>query len=161
MSPEHRELLELFCRKADYIASTTVFREERVAPGFKVEWNRGGPLTTRQLGPTDEELLPLVTVVRQLYLTGESIYFKRIFNIVYKHLKSSGSTAATVLENAESAMKGFKDVFKSAPIRIELGGRVLGTSDIIDIWFNGHHFHSDPDKAYFYNELWKSPAGQA
>ncbi|MEW6413617.1 MAG: hypothetical protein AB1483_14265 [Candidatus Zixiibacteriota bacterium] len=157
---EQRELLELFCKKADEVQSSSIFRNGELNVGLNLKWKRNEPLVCRRLGPGRNDLLGLVTIVRQLYSPKESIYFRRIYNVVFEHLSSREDIGAEKLDRVKSAMVGFKGVVSvDAAIGINLGNRKLSTKDIINIWFNGNIFHSDLSKVKIYELLWKSPAG--
>lgn len=159
MNREERQVLDLFCERAYSIASSPLYRNGSLGPSISIKWEQGSPLALEQKGPSTSELLPIVVVVRQLYLQKESINFNKVYNIVHKYLSSSNTTSETIMGHVRSAMSGFKQIMNSLPIVLNIAGKVVTPREIIDIWFNGNMFHADPQKSAIYKELWSSPAG--
>ena len=159
LTAEDRQRLELFCKRADSIAALSIYREDRLSVGINMSWEKGGPLKLQQQGPSNAELLPMVTIVRQLYAQKESIQFNRIYNLVYQLIASSGTASDVTLENVKSAQSGFKQITSQQQLGLRLGGEKLTPTRIVDIWFNGNIFHADPSKSKTYDELWNSPMG--
>lgn len=156
---KERKLLELFCDRADAVFSSPIFSGEKTDFGLNISWERGGPLKMTHQGPSNLELVPIVTIVRQLYSQKETIYFHRVYNPVYRLLESSGDTAHEALSYAKTAMAEFKSAINETRFDIRVGKKKLKPSDIVDIWFNGSIFHADLRKAEIYRRLWRSPVG--
>jgi len=64
LTAEDRQRLELFCKRADSIAALSIYREDRLSVGINMSWEKGGPLKLQQQGPSNAELLHMVTIVR-------------------------------------------------------------------------------------------------
>lgn len=154
-----RELLKLFCARAEAVATSPIYSENRLSVGLSIKWEKGGPIATKHHGPDNAELLTLVTIIRQLIADSEQINFRRVYNIVYRRLAASKHPDEASISNAKSAMSGYKTIMATLPIKIHLDKKPLSPSGIIDIWFNGNIFHADPEKAKVFDALWSTPGG--
>lgn len=159
ITQEQRELLELFCKRADIVSNSSIFKNGKIDIGFNIRWERGSPMTFKMHGPTRDNLLSIVTIVRQLYMEKESINFRKIYNVVHKYIVSRNNIPKSVIENVESAMAGFKKIEKTTHVNLIIGEKKLFPKDIIDIWFNGNIFHADMEKVKKYDFLRNSSIG--
>jgi len=155
------EILRIFSKKAKDIANHAVFKENRLQVSINIKWEKGGPTYTRITAPEYQELLPIVTIVRQSYMENESISFVRVYSIVYQHLAKKTELDPRIMDCVKSAMSGFRDLLRRERLQfsIRMDKKALGPREIVDIWFNGNMFHSDIEKLRKYERLWTAPTG--
>lgn len=91
-------------------------------------------------------------------MSKESISFRRIYNLAWRRLKEKGEIEE-FKERLESAMAGYKEILTIIPVTIRRKGTEVTVTDIIDIWFNGHIFHSDIEKAKSFKAFEVHPFG--
>ncbi len=160
LSIDEIKTLEQFCEQAEALAKLNVFDNEESAIHTRFEYTDDIDLNGKYQGLSNEELLPIVTILRQLYKREEVLNFKTVFSIVSKYLKKNNSVNKNTMEFARSAMGGYKQVIDYPDKAIRVGSKHLTTIEIIEIWFGGNNISADTDNVKKYNSLWKSPAGR-
>jgi hypothetical protein len=150
VSSEDRETFEKFCRKADEIEAHSVFREQKFNPVLRIQSTQEGRATTTQTGFDPEMYGSFATLVRQFYADKEPINFKRVKNIAFRYTKDSSDVLC-------GSIKAALDIFESAlgntKVRIDIRGQLYTREELVDLWFYGHVFHSDSEKASLWFEL--------
>ena len=160
MKPEEKELLELFCQRAAEIKASSVFQSNNLGLKFKVKSDVGTGTHITIDGPSDEELLRICGIVRQYISPGESIFFNKIYNIVYLYLNALSPIPEENINFLKTVMSSYKEINDKLPMmKVIYNEEVVTPFQVIDIWFNGHYFHADPEKAAFYKHLWNSQLG--
>ncbi len=160
LSIDEIKTLEQFCEEADALSKLSLFDIEQSAIQTRFEYIHDIDLKSILQGLSNEELLPIVTILRQLYNWGDVLNFKTVFSIVSKYLKKNNSVKKNTMEFARSAMGGYKQVIDYPDKAIRVGSKHLTTIEIIEIWIGGNNNTADTDNVKKYNSLWKSPAGR-
>ena len=145
-----REILELFCERAQEIADSSIFRESKAKVSINISLKTGQRIKFTETGPEKEALVALITLLRQFYATKQSINFYRVYNIVWKYIHRKDQQ---VKDCAISARASFKDVRNHTPFPVILNGKCLIPTDIIDLWFNANIFHPNLSKVRQFKEL--------
>jgi len=154
LSPDYRDTLELFCRRARELADCSVFRDGKHHISLTISVKVGEETRFSETAPEKEALIALVTVLRQFYAPGESINFGRVCDIVWKSLPPEDAEARQFMAAARELFNKVKT--QSGP-NIMVHGERLPPIRIVDLWFNGSVFHAEPDKVKQLDELSRSP----
>lgn len=104
---------------------------------------RGEEIKFTETAPQKEALVALITVLRQIYGQGNSIYFNRVYNIVWKYLEEKDEK---VKECAVSAKSVFKQILEKSQLSMKINNKTLKPIELINLWFNANIFHADIDK---------------
>lgn len=151
---EERQILELFCKRAKEIADSSIFREKKYNISLNVDYKMDEEVKFTETAPEKEALISLITILRQFYAQGNSIFFNRVYNIVWKYLDSKSQE---VKECAISALESFKKIQRETLLCIKIGEHQLKPKEIIDLWFNANIFHADINKVIKFEKLSRSP----
>ncbi|MCX6829860.1 MAG: hypothetical protein NT002_11355 [candidate division Zixibacteria bacterium] len=156
MTDEEREILELFCKRVDEVAKSSIYKDGGREISLNLKGDAKGNVALSMSVPDKEVLLSLVTKLRQFYMPKESIYFRKVYNIVWKHLSSASEEEK---ECAKSAMATFKQITEVGWFEFRFNNVKLTPKDIIDIWFNGNIFHADKTRVKQFELLAASNLG--
>ena len=160
LSIDEIKTLEKFCEQAEALAKLNLFDIDQSVIETRFEYIHDIDLKGKYQGLSNDELLPIVTILRQLYKRGDVLNFKTIFGIVSKYLKKNNSVKENTMVFARSAMGGYKQVIDYPDKAIRVGSKHLTTIEIIELWYDGNNITADTDNVKRYNSLWKSPAGR-
>lgn len=89
LNENEKSNLELFCKKAKEIYDSKAFQTKTIRITFHIKAGDKGFSEINQEGPEKDNLIALVTILRQFYSPGELIYFRRVYNIVWRFLENS------------------------------------------------------------------------
>lgn len=102
----------------------------------------------------EEIIRSFILSFRHFYLDGEQVHFNRFHNKIIP--KVSDPEAREVLKDLR---KRYKHVLNnSGSLVYYYKGQKVTPKTMIDLWFNGHYFHSDPVKRDELNE-WLNRSG--
>ena len=160
LSIDEIKTLEQFCEQAETLANLNLFDDNQLAIQSRFEYRDDIDLESKFQELSNDELLPIVTILRQLYNRGDALNFKTVFGIVSKYLKKNNSVNENTMLFARSAMGGYKQVIDYPVNAIRIGSNHLKTIEIIEMWIGGNNITADTDNVKKYNSLWKSPAGR-
>jgi hypothetical protein len=130
-----------FVRRADDLVATRLAKA-----GFHVGLTLTGsalqPATMTPRFPDEEELRSYLTVFRPFILEGDPVFLGRVFNVAERALTSDLHRNAL-----RSARKAYKVAIATTGIGLHHNSRDLSPEETLDLFLNGHYFHTDEEKA--------------
>jgi hypothetical protein len=137
------ERLEFFAARANELRELRLVRDG-MRSKFSLSWNViSKQLAYRAIQPDEEDLRSFLLLFRQFISDREPIFINRIFNDCLRFLDSS-----ELKEQLTKAKDEWKRLFQGmGAIQMVVDNRKLTGEYVLDLWINGHYFHSDSDKA--------------
>jgi len=157
LSIQHKEILKLFCKKADDIKNSSVFNCKEISFKLEIKAGSDGYLKSSQESPHKESVIALVTVIRQLYAQKEEINFYKVYNIIWRFLSSTKNSDR--LDFMKSIRQSVDNILIGKQFNIKFNNVQLTPEKLIDIWFNGNIFHSDSEKIKAFSNIINSEVG--
>ncbi len=106
---------------------------------------------------TDEEhIRSFMLLFRHFISDSEPVFINRIFNDTCRYL-----TDSALIEKVKEAKDQWKHDMDLGPFGMSMDGEDLTPEHAIDIWINGHYFHSDFEKHEDLIKFGQQPAGLA
>jgi hypothetical protein len=98
--------------------------------------------------PSDDQLAALLLRFRHFYMNDEPANFLKVLKILPRHNRHTDLVAYC---------KNLREIWQKALfaglMKISLGDETLNAQQILDLWLNGYHFHTDELKAKKLEEL--------
>lgn len=142
LSQHEWEALQAFCDKAHRLISTKLVSDGDAAIRGNVRFEKTKGMLFRVSLPPEEQIAEFLMAFRFFYLQKEDTCFPKILNIVGRH---------TEQKEAREALKFFRKKWENSlfgnTMEIQLNGKPITTSFLLDLWFNAHYFHSDKVKS--------------
>jgi len=149
-----KETLQLFCKRADDIENSSIFKENKYQVSTNISGKAGEPIKISETAPEKEALVALITILRQFYARNERINFDKVFALVSQIIIDKDKR---IIECANSAQTAFHKIKNETTMGIMIDGKKLTAIGIIDLWFNGNIFHADLKKVKKFESLMNSP----
>jgi hypothetical protein len=142
LTDEEWKTLRVFCKKAKKLAQTKLMEggESHIHGSIKFEAGKG--LWFEASLPPEEQIAQFLMAFRFFYLKNEPTEYFKVLALLGKH---------TAQNEAKQALRTFKKqwngaLFKEA-LQISLNNKQVTASDLMDIWFNAHYFHTNEAKS--------------
>lgn len=156
MTPEERQILTIFVDRGRKISKHSIFAPNAQRHRYKLCAQSGGDVHTELTKPNEEATISLTTLVRPCWMQGDTIYFRRVYNIVWREVASSSQQ---VKDCAASVLDAFKCLEEKTAISLTINDVKLTPEQIVRTYFHGDIFHTDLDKNHDLEQLRQSPLG--
>ena len=142
LDAEEWKSIKAFCKRAAQLANTKLLKSGESGIQGKIRYEENKGLWFEGVLPTEEQIAEFLMAFRFFYLQKERTYLPKILKILGKH---------TSQEELRQALKIYRqlwdqELFGNA-MQLTLNNKKITASDILDLWFNAHYFHSDEDKS--------------
>jgi len=148
-----KEILTAYCRRANRLARSTVFREKLANTKLTITATINGELKHDIIQPPEDAFKAMLLDFRPFYLKGEDVNFRRVSNLVWKHLQGNDKAR----EEVARLRTQFDSYSKNPPISLQIDDSPLTLEEIIDLWLNAVHFHQDAEKLKTVEKLLDGP----
>ncbi len=139
MKPAER--LALFKTRAEELTCTRLITKG-FNPGITIKWKRMQGLRFESREPDEEDLRSFLLTFRQFVSDAEPIFLNRVYNVCEQCL-TSDELKGYLHESREE----WRKAFTGAGIKLVYNEKEVTPEYVMDLWINGHYFHSDPEKA--------------
>ncbi len=135
------EHIEAFKKRARQLSATKIVRSDSGRIEGTLHFDQTKGMTFSATLPPEEDLQSFYMAFRFFYLKKEPANFLRVLSIVRRHTKD---------DRAQSKLQSLKQQWLGSFIRettrFTVRGEPVTPRDLINLWFNAHFFHSDPEK---------------
>ena len=140
--PSVLECLKLFTQRTEELANLPVV-QSGMQWNVKCGWSAEAGFHYEEHGIDEDALRSLLMLFRQFVSTVEPVSLNRIFNQCDLYLGDP-----QVKGELRKAINAWQTGIKSGVggLRPVVNGQELTPEYVLDLWFYGHHFHSDADK---------------
>ncbi|MFQ5754036.1 MAG: hypothetical protein ACE5HI_18770 [bacterium] len=126
---------------------------------FKLRWERVEDSRGRIAGgkklPDDNTVKSFLMSFRHFYLVKSCVNFGKICNLLRKRIEVINDPIA--LADLARIHSSYKDALKTRLVDIITGKKNYTPKEIIDLWFNGIYFHTDPKKVKEIDKILADP----
>jgi len=148
INDEDWKLLQSFCERAQRLASTKILTEGKSAIHCEWKWEKDRGLRYEVSLPPEEQIAEFLMAFRFFYLQKERTFFPKILNLIGKYSKQED-----VLQALKITRERWNNFLLRKTMLIEIDGKQLDSSMLLDLWFNAYYFHSDEKKLPELNKL--------
>jgi len=134
-----RDQIRLFLERVQGLRREPLLRE--AGSEFEISWKRGEPTEIRWQQPDEVYLRSYLLTFRQFFLNDEPVYFYRIHNIAYQHLRSD-----YLREKLAKCREGWKKSLESSGLRLHIDGQEITPERAMHLLIYGDYFKSDYEK---------------
>lgn len=151
-----KDILDLFVETANNLLSTRLVKSRQLfSYSTTIKWDEKLGLEQKAGEIDEDDLRSFLVVFRPFTSEKEPQYFYKTYNIAFKLLKPEHHTEKQRIAQArEGWAKGMKRV---NGIKINILGQEFSPEYVLDLFINGHYFHSDPELRLQLRELSKLP----
>lgn len=135
-----RDSIRAYQRRVPELMATRVVMSAASIRG-KLKWESGAGLQTFANLPPEDDLRSFYMAFRFFFLKSEPSYFMRVANIIGRHAQHP--LVHSLLDRLRAQWTG---ALARQQFSIRVNGRALTTELLVDLWFNAHYFHSNPQK---------------
>lgn len=133
--------IRLFLKKARELHSTHITSSGESGISLNVASELGKPVQFQVVLPSEEYLRSFYMAFRFFYLEWEKSNFLRISNIIKR--RTDSQLARQYIDRLRDMWSG---ALAAKQMQIQVNGKEITPSILIDLWFNAHYFHSDDKK---------------
>jgi hypothetical protein len=145
---DDRMILELFCRKAEDIKSSSVYNCERISLQMDYKAGQERYYNWKYEGPGKEAFISVVTSLRQFYANKERINFLKNIKLIDRYLSEEVEK-----QYLRDGKRLFIETLNNSKFTLVINDNNITPQKLINLWFYGSIFHSDIDKARIFDEL--------
>jgi hypothetical protein len=132
--------LRLFVHRADELRQTRLVRTSGLNCDFSFHFDQKSFAYTFPLIDEDD-LRSFLLTFRQFVMPGEPVFIRRVHNIACQHITSDELRAAM-----RGAGKAWSGTLRSCGFALNIHGRAITPEHVLDLYINGHYFHTDEQK---------------
>jgi hypothetical protein len=135
------ECLDLFLKRGHQLFDEPVVASGGLNVGLRISGEIGEPLSLSLQQPDERLLRSFLMTFRQFVLNNEDVYLPKIHNILWRRIESD-----EIREHLAAARQRWNGSRKVGSVGFEADAVRFAPADMLDLWLNGHYFHSDSRK---------------
>jgi hypothetical protein len=136
------ERFSLFVKRADELLSRRLVTSGGLDASFNLSFSQQTPLQLQTIQPDEEDLRSFLMTFRLFISNDEATFVERISNLLWLRLEGD-----RVRANLVAARDRWQASVKTGPMAVVINDQGFSPAKILDLWINGHYFHTDKRKA--------------
>lgn len=142
LSPEEWRSIISFRQRAENLQQSTYFASD-ASLGAELKGDSSGIVSSSASGlPSDDSLAALLLAFRHFYINDEPASFLKVLNILPRHNRHPD-----LVEFCKNLKERWQKALFGGLMKMSLDDDALNAQQILDLWLNGHYFHTDAIKA--------------